>query len=502
MKTRITINCQLSIVNCLRTLVAALLVVAGLQTVEAQGIRVHYNNGNTVDVPAALFDHMSPGYQKTTTEEEEFYLKVEPLDINAKYITTVREAGMPIHTGTSVPTVNGTFSLKPAELVKYWSVDPDDYNDLKMEDDVEMVLKFSGQSGNNIWLDTYDVDEDGPGYAMGESSGLGTNGMKSYITGSGNKFTTGFVYTFDLPEYDFFTRIAYIFSAEVSGGNLKDLYLAAVSLDRDNNLEEYGIGRDKDGVSYATTWAPMPYTNASRKVGKMARRLLPKNASTVTEEYWYTIYKTDGTELKVTQDELDYVETYEGEFDQRITQEIPKQYLEQMSTYMPIYSGNTPPTIDGTFTSHPVELVFASDNYKSTNGFGDQIMNFSDQNKIKNTVYYQYKQGGGQSEKTEMVVLGQDDRFTIFAVMNGSNGDATYRMAEIVSGTMTADGIKDFFNGILMLEKNDPNNKIMKVGTYRIFKDGDGLAIPSTWSSRSMMPQLESGGLLERIAAE
>ena len=57
--------------SILRTLVAALLVAAGLQTAQAQGIRVHYKDGNTVDVPAALFDHMSPFYVKTTVTEEE-----------------------------------------------------------------------------------------------------------------------------------------------------------------------------------------------------------------------------------------------------------------------------------------------------------------------------------------------------------------------------------------------------------------------------------------------
>ena len=44
----------------------ALLLMTGLTAAHAQGIRVHYKNGNTVDIPAALFDHMSPGYVKNT----------------------------------------------------------------------------------------------------------------------------------------------------------------------------------------------------------------------------------------------------------------------------------------------------------------------------------------------------------------------------------------------------------------------------------------------------
>jgi hypothetical protein len=67
---------------------------------------------------------------------------------------------------------------------------------------------------------------------------------------------------------------------------------------------------------------------------------------------------------------------------------------------------------------------------------------------------------------------------------------------------MTGEGIKDIYLGILMLDKDDPNNKLMKVGTYRIFNDGDGLAIPTTWSSRSMIPQQSGGGNLSNMAVE
>ena len=181
---------------------------------------------------------------------------------------------------------------------------------------------------------------------------------------------------------------------------------------------------------------------------------------------------------------------------------IPQQYLEKMSAHMPIYAGNTPPTIEGTFTIHPNVLVYASDNYKSSSGFGDQLMNFSDQNKVKNTLNYQYKQGSSVSEKTEMVVLGKDNKFTIFAIINSASAslNATSKMAEIVSGTMTEDGIKDIYNAMLMLDKNDPNHRLMDVGTYRIFKDEDGLATPSVWSSRSMIPQEESGELRQAAA--
>ena len=53
-----------------------------------------------------------------------------------------------------------------------------------------------------------------------------------------------------------------------------------------------------------------------------------------------------------------------------------------------------------------------------------------------------------------------------------------------MSGTMTNSGIKDFYRGILMLDKYDPNDNIMNVGDFRIFKDQDGLSEPTTWMAR------------------
>ena len=220
-----------------------------------------------------------------------------------------------------------------------------------------------------------------------------------------------------------------------------------------------------------------------------------------TEEYWYTIYKTDGTELKLSQDELDYVETYEGEFDQRITQQIPQEYLEKMSAHMPIYSGNTPPAIEGTYVLSPLLLHYSSDG-QSLNNLADQFIRMTNQDTSKNTVMYEDKQASNYKERTEMVVLGKDNNFTIFAVVPGYLGSVTYKLATIVSGTMTDAGIKDCHIALLMVDKNDPDNQVMKVGTYRIFKDKDGLAEPSSWSSRTTDRQSLGTGLSSIIAAE
>lgn len=489
-------------------MVAALLIVAGLQTAEAQGIRVHYKNGNTVDIPAALFGQMSPGYEKTTIiddpEDPDIDVKVEPLNpmeaTNA--IAALQAAGMPIYLGINPPALNGAYSMKSLQLVAWQSSDSD--VEIEQEDvDPEAVFKFSNKSGFNINVDMYDIDsQEGPESSW--SDDLNRSDFDAYIIGSDNQFTVAFIIKVNyFGEWEY---TGFLVSGEIDGNSIKNMYYCQALLDTDYNLLGYLIVKDADGNSPATTWAPGKKKSNSSRVQRSPRQLrgLAKRGTTETVEYYYTIFKTDGTELKVTQDELDYVETYEAEFDERITQHIPQEYLNKMSTYMPIYSGNTPPAIDGTFISHPVEMVYASDNYNPKNGFGDQTMDFSNQDLSKNTVIYQYKQGAAQSKKTEMVVLGEGNNFTIFALINtvSTSYNANYKMAEIVSGTMTAEGIKDCYNAILMLEKYDPNNKFMSVGTYRVFKDGDGLSTPTTWSSRSMIPQPSEDGKLDRTAVE
>lgn len=491
--------------NIIRYIVVALLLVAGLPTAQAQGIRVHYKNGSVTDIPAALFDRMSPAYQESTVDDDDPVgpvtpdpeIEVEPLNpIQATTaIAALQAAGMPIYIGLNPPAVSGAFSMKPLALVAqegFYDEGEDPQDDLM----TEAIFKFAAKSGFNISVDMYDIDEEGTNANWGAD--FGTDGIKAYIVGTGNQFTVGFLVKFRWNGEQ--ENTGFLISGEVSDGSIKNMYYCQVELDKDYNLLSYGIIKDGDGDSPATTWAPGK--SASRKAKKLARRLSRRPTVITLNEYSYIIYKTDGTQLKVTQDELDYVETYEAEFDQRITQQIPQEYLSKMATHMPIYAGSTPPTIDGSFTSHPHEPVYTSDGYSWSGGLADQIMNFTGQDKQKNTINYEYRQAGNLSDKTQMVVMGKGDQFTIFAVMNGANTseNATYKMAEIVSGTMTADGIKDFYTGILMLEKNDPNNRLMKVGTYRIFKDGDGLASPSAWSARST--ERSSGGKGSVIEAE
>ena len=489
--------------NIIRYIVVALLLVAGLPTAKAQGIRVHYKNGSVVDIPAALFDRMSPAYQESTVDDDDPVgpvtpdpeIEVEPLNpIEATTaIAALQAAGMPIYIGINPPAVSGAFSMKPLTLVAQeglYDEGEDPQDDLM----AEAIFKFAAKSGFNINVDMYDIDDE-TGANANWGADFGTDGIKAYIVGTGNLFTVGFVVKFRWNGEQ--ENTGFLISGEVSDGSLKNMYYCQANLDKDYNLLSYGIVKDGDGNSPATTWAPGK--SLSRKAKKFARRLSRKPTVVTLNEYSYVIYKTDGTELKVTQDELDYVETYEGSFDQRITQQIPQQYLEKMSAYMPIYAGNQAPMLNGTFTISKQTLVYdAGGNYQPGYVFADYFFNLTDQNKVDNTVGYQSKEVNNKGEvisesvKSEMVVLGNGQNFTVFTIQEGYAKDVWNKMATIMSGTMTEAGVKDVFIGILMLDKGDdsaPGAGLMDVGTYRIFKDGDGMAYSAFWpASRGAKP--------------
>lgn len=225
------------------------------------------------------------------------------------------------------------------------------------------------------------------------------------------------------------------------------------------------------------------------------------------KEYGVHVYKTDGSFETYTDSELESITTYEEKFDERIAQEIPVEYLSKMSAYMPIYAGSTPPSIEGTYLMNPCVLVYNSDlnsSYKPGKIFNDYIAKYTNQNMTKNTATYQYEERNknvdvtSKSDEAEAKVLGEGNNYTTYTIVETTNTDGSWtKMATILSATVTAEGLRNFYEGILMLDKKDPNNTRMDIGVFRIFKDEDGLSEPTTWKARMRDARV---GLDERAA--
>lgn len=214
----------------------------------------------------------------------------------------------------------------------------------------------------------------------------------------------------------------------------------------------------------------------------------------MTQQNGVDVWKTDGTHDSYLQTELESITTYEEYFDQRITQDIPQEYLSKMSAYMPIYSGNTPPNIEGTYKVSKTVMVHNSnpnDSYQAGRIFADMINEFSSQDMTQNTVQYRSQEVNNSGEvissssKEEAKVIGEGSTFTVFTVIKNTHSDGGWaKTATLISGTKDASGIKDYFRGVLLLDKYDPNKNIMNIGEFRIFKDQDGMSEPAGWTAR------------------
>ena len=235
-----------------------------------------------------------------------------------------------------------------------------------------------------------------------------------------------------------------------------------------------GINSNFDAQKYAYIFTPPTSTGSS------------------AEENGVDVWKKDGSHDTYLESELESITTYEEKFDERMTQEIPQEYLSKMSAYMPIYSGNTPPNIEGVYNMSPCVMVYDSNgSFEPGHKFNSVVTELTNQNMSQNTLTYrdeEIKSNGtvsSSSNKAEAKIVGNGDNFTMFVVItsNSTNGSWT-KIASLLSGIKTSSGIKDFYEGFVMLDKYDPDNKKMKIGQFRIINDQDGMSEPTTWKTR------------------
>jgi len=170
---------------------------------------------------------------------------------------------------------------------------------------------------------------------------------------------------------------------------------------------------------------------------------------------------------------------------------IPDDMRSDVEDKMPIYRGTTPPDISGKYLSSYNIITGSSrnedrDDVLAGKRYADLYFAFT---KKADKIYYREIQitddgeASGNSDDLAVDVVGEGDNFTAYFIEVGESRGIRIKQSTVISGTMTSSGIKDFYYSFIMLEKgSDPNNKLVPVKTYRIFKDSDGLAEKNNWS--------------------
>jgi len=217
----------------------------------------------------------------------------------------------------------------------------------------------------------------------------------------------------------------------------------------------------------------------------------PKNSIVETEDeyyhYYWCWYKSESFEIE------DDPGSGGGE-EHCLVCELPVN----PDPVMPIYKDVTPPNIEGCYLMKKVVAVYCSDGYfkKGEDLNEADYIRFSNQNMKKNTIDYQNNSFDSTTDKlysTETgpgaYIQGSDNSFTVWfntwGKIEGTN--VKVQTFTILSGTRTKDGIRNLYYMTMFTDKqNDYNNEYMPIGTYRIFKDGDGYSPETEWRTRAM----------------
>jgi len=171
---------------------------------------------------------------------------------------------------------------------------------------------------------------------------------------------------------------------------------------------------------------------------------------------------------------------------------IPNAVRDAFESSMPVYSGVTPPEIGNRqYVIDNLTLVNGNINnevlssFLRNNGMSLDELYFAFEKGQDGKLSYTQK-GTGQSEdiKVRVDVVGKSNDFSAyFERIIVSDDGIRIKLAVIISGTLTDDGISNLHYAFIVLENNNPQytDWLPPVNSYVIFKDRDGLTNNSDW---------------------
>jgi len=180
---------------------------------------------------------------------------------------------------------------------------------------------------------------------------------------------------------------------------------------------------------------------------------------------------------------------------------LPAHLYNEITSYMTLYEGTTPPKIDGQFVSRPHILFHASYDptedstvyydryiaftYSSTNGVDFYGKQWDDSLSDGHGGYYA---GYYEEHKSKLSITGHDDCFSCYYVTEGYPNGMYAKQSTIFSGRYAkGEGIKDFKVAVILIETSG-NPNLQPANSYRILGDADGMAAVENWMAKSSEP--------------
>ena len=207
--------------------------------------------------------------------------------------------------------------------------------------------------------------------------------------------------------------------------------------------------------------------------------------------FFLDVFYSDGILTLILADGQTVQIPCEADADLRYDLVIPENLRDQIQAFMPIYTGVTPPNVEGVFYINPTIVVYCSDYGNGGYAPGEEKnsikVRFTNQTTRLNTIEIeQDEENVGTSGKQTVYISGKDNNFTVYYCYESVNKGVTATLAAVISGTKTAAGIKDCYYAMSLIDKTDDQSMVfMTKNAYRIFKDGDGLSEYTTWTASS-----------------
>lgn len=160
---------------------------------------------------------------------------------------------------------------------------------------------------------------------------------------------------------------------------------------------------------------------------------------------------------------------------------IPPEIRNEFESKIEIHEGVNPPDITGSFIISKTMLKYSSDGASTSTKWSDIYIAFH--NKKGNTYEFNGKQNNSEEYSPSVVVIGGGSDFTAYFTteQHYDDGKTWAVTADLISGTITGNGIRDLTHAFIMLKKYDPDDILMDVNEYRIFYDQDGLSSNHNW---------------------
>jgi len=178
---------------------------------------------------------------------------------------------------------------------------------------------------------------------------------------------------------------------------------------------------------------------------------------------------------------------------------LPQSALDSIRNMgMPINTGYSPPMLNGIYDVSPFVLLSTNvvNDYPIGHQFADYRIQFYNEDAIKQTIQFSYIMGNESGTGIGSFIAGSGNEFTIFAQENSTIQGYPSIGDVIISGSIGATGINNFYQSIYMVQNYGMNSIFIKNGSIRVSYDQDGLSGQVSSLKAAKINNLSGGSIL------